>query len=89
MGEKKNEQARVGGRGNRRTHEYKQERAVMLTVYAAWAEGQMLCEKEATTPLPGEVNDITGSLRQLFPIVNLIVNLLCDFEVMDAPNVSY
>jgi len=49
----------------------------------------MLCEKEATTPLPEEVNEVTGSLRHLFPIVNLIVNLLRDFEVMGAPNVSY
>jgi hypothetical protein len=88
MGEKKNEQAKVGGRGSGRTHEYKQERAVMLTVYAAWAEGQMLCEKEATTPLPEEVNEIGGSLRTVAPIVNLIVNLLCGFEVMDVPYVS-
>jgi hypothetical protein len=35
----------------------------MLTVYAAWAEGQMLCEKVATTPVPEEVTGITGSLR--------------------------
>jgi hypothetical protein len=35
----------------------------MLTVYAAWAERQMRCEKVATTPLPQEVNEITRSLR--------------------------
>lgn len=35
----------------------------MLTVYAAWAETQMFCEKEATTPLPEKVNKITWSQR--------------------------
>ena len=38
-------------------------RAVMLTVYVAWAEGQMFCETVATTPLPEEVTDFTKSLR--------------------------
>lgn len=38
-------------------------RAVMLAVYVAWAEGQMICETVATTPLPQEVTEFTKSLR--------------------------
>jgi hypothetical protein len=35
----------------------------MLTVYATWAVGQILCEKVVTMPLPEEVNEIARSVR--------------------------